>query len=291
MTVYKNLLLVLLALVLMTTGCGTVRKMTINSAVPTFEDFTILFNKNDDPQTVKEALPTILLTIDGMVSVSPKNKDLLALASQAYCAYSLGFIEDEDPERAKKLYIKGRDYGLQALKLKRSFRRAMEKPGSDFNAAVDKFGKSSVPALFWTGACWGSYINLSKTDVKNLFDVPKVSALMNKVVELQEDYFYGGAHLFLGSYYSTMPSLMGGGADKANTEFQKAFEISENKFLMHHLFYAKYYAVLLQDKELFEQELQMIIDAPDDILPEQQLGTYVTKQKAEKMLKNKNKYF
>jgi hypothetical protein len=291
MTSNKKLLFCLLIFLLFTFGCGSIKKVAINSQVTTFEDITALFNENNDPQTVKEALPTILVLMDGMVDMSPKNKDLLALAAQAYCAYSLAFVEDEDPKRASKLYIKGRDYGLQALKQKRSFRKALEKPGSDFNAAVEKFGKSWVPALFWTGACWGSYINLNKTDVKTLFDVPKVRALMNRVIEKDEDYFYGGAHLFLGSYYASMPSLMGGGADKANAEFQRAFEISENKFLMHHLFYAKYYAVLIQDQELFEQELQMILDAPNDILPEQRLGTYVTKEKAQVLINNTDDYF
>jgi hypothetical protein len=55
--------------------------------------------------------------------------------------------------------------------------------------------------------------------------------------------------------------------------------------------YAKTYAVQMQDPALFKKLLAEVMDAPADILPEQQLASAVAKQKAEKLLESTDDLF
>ena len=41
-------------------------------------------------------------------------------------------------------------------------------------------------------------------------DLPIIEYIMLKVVELEDSYYYGGAHIFLGAYYSSRPPMFGG---------------------------------------------------------------------------------
>jgi hypothetical protein len=60
---------------------------------------------------------------------------------------------------------------------------------------------------------------------------------------------------------------------------------------MAYVYYAKMYAVAVQDKELFTSLLKKVIDAPYNIMPDQILPNAIAKQKAATLLENVEKYF
>ena len=72
---------------------------------------------------------------------------------------------------------------------------------------------------------------------------------------------------------------------------EKSIGLTQNKFLMAKVLYAKTYAVQLQDRTLFKKLLKEVIGAPADILPEQQLANAVAKQKAKKLLESADDLF
>jgi hypothetical protein len=51
------------------------------------------------------------------------------------------------------------------------------------------------------------------------------------------------------------------------------------------------YAVAVQDKDLFINLLNKVIDTPLDILPQQTLSNMIAKQKAQKLIENIENYF
>ncbi|MFO7738956.1 MAG: TRAP transporter TatT component family protein, partial [Desulfatiglandaceae bacterium] len=73
-------------------------------------------------------------------------------------------------------------------------------------------------------------------------------------------------------------------ADQARLYFEKAMEISQGQFYFVQYHYAKYYAVRVQNKELFVQLIQDIIDGQPDRLSAACLINSVMKQKAKKLL-------
>jgi hypothetical protein len=67
--------------------------------------------------------------------------------------------------------------------------------------------------------------------------------------------------------------------------------VNGGKFLMTQLYYAKTYAVAIQDQPLFESLLKQIEDASPDVLPEARLANLIAKQKARRLLARENELF
>ena len=114
---------------------------------------------------------------------------------------------------------------------------------------------------------------------------------MDRLLELDDTFYYGGTHALLAVYYVSRPEMFGGQSDEAQFHFKEAFEISESKYLLWQYLYARYYAVQLKDKELFINTLNGIITAPDDLLPEQAFVNAAIKQKAGDLLAHTDDYF
>lgn len=271
-------------------GCGCLMRMGVNRMAPTFEKFGAAAQRETDPDLVRDGAPSNLLMLDGLLDVSPKNRILLTTAAQAYCGYAQAFVEDQDTERAKGLYIKGRDYGMRALMTYGSFRKARAR-GERVEEAAKRLGKDEVPTMFWTAMCWAGWLNLSKRDPKALLDIPSIKGMMERVYQLDDAFYYGAPHLFFGSYYAGLPPMAGGGADKAKAEFEKAFALTGGKALLGYVMYAQSYATLIQDRKLFESTLKKVLASPADAIPDLTLVNLVSKKRAARLLKDEDKYF
>jgi len=275
-------------------GCG--RAFFVDMMVPSLAEVGRAGYRNTDPEFMRYALPGNLLTLEGLREISPENPELLLLIAQGKCGYAWAFIEEGDPSRASRYYEEGRDLALKALSLKSSLvsKTLQEKRSlSAITREIDD--RRLVPYLFWLANCWGSYLNLNLRNPRVLFSAPEVVGLMNRVIELDPDFYYGGAYLFLGAYYSAIPELAGGGLRKAYPYFEEAFKRSQRKFLLVHYYFLMNYALLLKDGEdpitgktglvLFD-EVAREVDALDpEALPEVAFVNAVVKEKVSRLKK------
>ena len=287
----------ILAVVFMFGGCATiggmrpVQRMATDMVVPSLEDMVETTLKSDDLVNAQSLMETVLPLLDGLIEFSPDNASLLTIAAEGYALYSFGFVEDVDRQRAIKLYAKGKGYGMRALKQNCYFESALES-GEDFSEAVQYLTEDDVAAAFYTSFGWAFWAirSIQEGNMMAAFDLPKITALMDRVIELDETFFEGGPHLFYGAYYGALGPNFGGGPEKAKVSFEKAFEISSN-FLTTHYFNALYYAIPTMDEELFDKELKYVLETPNDALPEMALANAVAKVKAQSLLNEKWKYF
>jgi hypothetical protein len=88
-----------------------------------------------------------------------------------------------------------------------------------------------------------------------------------------------------------MPKVMGGRPERAKEYFDRAAELTNGKFLLTYVYYAKTYAVQIQDQGLFETLLKKVDDAPVDILPEARLSNTIAKRKAKLLRERINELF
>ncbi len=270
----------------------SLKKMGVRATMPVLRGGNAALTKESDYELVKASLPGNLMMLQGLLEVDPENVEILTIAAQGFCSYAFGFVEDEDKERAKGLYRKGIEYGIKALRLGDSdFDRALKNGSPLWDAVRVLDDKDLVPAIMWTGQCIGNLVNLDMSDPENLIELPKAKALMEKVIELDDTYFYGSAHLFMAAYYAGLPATFGGGLDKAQKEFDIVFKMTERKFLLAQYFYAKLYATTSKDEKLFDDTIKEILETPSDVLPEQKLVNEIAKRKAKILLKTKSKYF
>ena len=244
-----------------------------------------------DLDIAEKAIASDLKLLEGLIKTDPKNQQLLLLASQGFDAYALGFVEDFQPQRAKTFYLRGRDYGLRALLRGRSSAISLTGPIDDFENSLADFKKKDVPALFWTANNWAGWINLNFDEPVALAQLPRVQLLMQKVLQLEPSFFFGGAHLFFGVNYAARPPLLGGNIELAEDHFQKCFEYSRWKFLLPRVYYAKYVATRQLDEALFQSMLEKVIATPDDVLPGEQLANAIAKRKAQMLLSKMEEFF
>jgi hypothetical protein len=282
--------LALSVVVFLYSGCS-LDKFIIRQTGTLVDYGVISLYQESDLQIAKTALESNIKLLEGMIIGDPDNRDLRLLTCQAFSGYALGFAEDTDPQRAKQLYLRGRDHGLYVLHQNEIYTDNESKKLEVFQAALEQIGMDDIDALFWTAFAWAGWINLSLDDPQAFIDLPKVQAMMNRVMELDETYFMGAPLLFFGTVWGLKPRMLGGDPEKAKEYFEKNLEITAGKFLLTYVYYARFYAAKILDEDLYEQLLGKVRDAPDDVLPDYQLLNVIAKEKAKRLEAQKDNIF
>lgn len=284
----KTSFLIILALALFP---GCIQMIAIRSVGGIMDYGFEAFNEESDLQIAQQALGSNLKLLEALIKADPDNKKFLLLASQGYNAYALAFAEDDSAQRAAALYLRGRDYALKALNSNERFTNAVDKDLKTFTDAVLSLSKEDIPAVFWTAFGWGGFINLSRDDPSALADLAKANVMMEFVLKHDAAFYYGGAHLYFGSVVGSTPAALGGKPEIARDHFEKAIELSGGKFLLAYVYYAKTYAVQVQDQHLFEELLNKVRTTSLNVLPEARFPNAVAKKKAELLLEKESELF
>jgi hypothetical protein len=251
----------------------------------------IALYEESDLGLAEQAMASDIKLLEGMIIGDPDNEHLLLLTAQALAGYALGFAEDENPERAKKLYLRAKAYGLRVLRQNDSFAEADTGSLDDYTRAVKNLDEDYIGALFWTGFAWAGWINLSIDNPRAMIDLTKVQILMERVLEINEAYFNGSTHLFFGSVWGIKPPMLGGDLQKAKAHFDRNLEITGGKFLLTYVYYALYYAAKILDEDLFNSFVAKIEDTPADVLPGYELLNMIAKKKVKYLKAFAKKWF
>lgn len=273
----------ILLLTLLLSGCGLSKLSNIQ--------------KEGDLDVVETTLEKNLKTLERLTKLG--NKSLIVKTSRAFSSYS-GFLEDRmeeaeiagdfetaDEMRNKAIahYARSEMYAFKALsKSDKTFKNARTVDPDTFEKAVQKVRKKDVEPLFWAAYSVGRGISLQKHDPMQVIDLDRVELMMKRVLELDESFYFGSAHLFYAVYWGDRSPAIGGDPDKAKEHIDRVDEINEGKFLMSKFYLAKYYAYPKQDVELFKNALQEVIDAPDNIYPDEDAATSLAKARSQRLL-------
>jgi tetratricopeptide (TPR) repeat protein len=248
-------------------------------------------NRETDLQLARDAMPANLKLLEGMLLEDPNNSELLIYAAEGFHGYSFGFVEREDPARAKQLYRRCYAHAQQALQLAGIDVNPESAGPGEVESAVSKAGKKAVPALFWTASCLAKWINLSRDDMSLVASLSNSAILMERVMELDDEFYYGGPHIFFGVYYGGRAPMLGGDYSRAEAEFRRAAEINDNKLLIVDLLQAEFLDRQRLDQQAFQQHLTAILAAPDDLYPEMALVNGIAKQQAAILLDYEDDWF
>ncbi|RMF86372.1 MAG: hypothetical protein D6736_15240 [Nitrospinota bacterium] len=288
-------------------GCtGIMKRITLSSSRTLIADSIAVINSESDLTIAEAAITGNLELLTLLVQHFPRDRDLLVQAAQAFGGYAFAFVEEEmeqkrgvdetqarwQQERAKRLYLRARDYGWRALRLiDPSFPPIPQASLEQLQAAVAGLDKEAVPALFWTAYAWANWINLERSSLAALAQLPKAEVMMRRVLALDDGYFHAGPHLFFAIYYGGRSRQLGGDPERARFHFERALELTRGRYLLVHVFYARFYAVQVQDRSLYVQLLQTVLEAPDDLDPRQRLANQLAKQRARRYLQKVDELF
>jgi TPR repeat protein len=156
---------------------------------------------------------------------------------------------------------------------------------------LKRLGKKDVPYIFWAATCWVNWIRLNLDSIEAISELPRVESLMKRALELDEGFYYGGPHLFMGIWFASRPKIVGGDLKKAQEHFLKALDLGQGKFLMAYVYYANYYARKMTDKDLFTSTLQKVLETPAETSPDLVLINTVAKKQAKELLSRVGEYF
>ena len=285
-----RLRLLLVFLIAFPTACSINKKMTVISAASLVEDVARASYKQSDLRVIREGMPAYLMLMDGMVEAWPDNDRLLLAAAQAYSSYATAFVGADDAGFRDALLLRAKTYGLQALE-QRGISAPLTAPFAEFERQVGQMTRSDLPYVFWSASCWASWISAHTDSIAAVAELPRVETLMRRALALDETYYYGGPHIFMGILYASRPPVAGGSLERSQQHFLKAIEIGQGKFLTAYVYYADYYARKAFDRELFVSVLNQVLETPAGIVPELTLLNTVARQKAEALLGKTDDYF
>jgi hypothetical protein len=248
--------------------------------------------KQNDLELVRLGAPSYLLLIDGLAEGNPEDVETLTAAARLYSSYGAAFVSGNDPERARLMSQKARDYAFQAMSLRnKTFAELYDKPFEEFAPVPPSMKKGDEDLLLLVVSTWAAYIEAHKEDWDVLVDLAKIDALTQRLLELDETHYYGFGHLIMGVLKTLAPPALGGKPEEARMHFERAIEISKGNFLQAHVLYAERYARLVYDRPLHDRLLNHVVETPADTVPELTLINTVAKRRASELLAGADDYF
>ena len=254
-------LLPALLLVAWTSGCSTLMNRAVSGVS---ENLTTSILDQDDPETVRQAVPAYLILLDSFVAGDPEDAAGLRRTSALYAAYGSTLVDD--PERASKLTGRAWDYGQRALCLEYKIDCEIRSVQfDDWSSFLESRNTDDAPALFDFASAWLAFMQAHSSDFVTLAELPKAEALLETLEQINEGYEEANINLYLGILKSLRPPALGGDFDAAQGYFLKAIELSDGKDLNAKVSYARFYARTLYERELHDELLNDVVSAdPSD---------------------------
>lgn len=283
-------------------GCA-LKRVTINALGDAIADSGSTFSSDDDPELVKAAVPFSLKLMESLLAESPRHRGLLTAAASGFTQYAYAFVEQESDElrktdlsrsrelraRAKKLYLRARDYGLRGLTLcRKDFVPALE---ADPRAAVAKLTAADVPLLYWTAAAWVAAVTADKTDALLIGDLPKVDAMLERALELDERFEHGALPALMIAYETVRQGVDGDPYVRAEQRFRRALELSEGKLAGPYVSLAESVCIATENRERFVQLLGAALAIDPGAAPDSRLANVIMQDRARWLNEHVDDYF
>lgn len=290
----------LLALLLVP-GCS-IKKYALKGVANSLTEGPDVFGTDEDPELIRDALPFGLKTMESLLQALPTHEGLLVSLCKGYTAYTYAFVQSEGDllvntdyaratalhERARKLYVRARGYGLRALALRH--KGIADSLAMSPDRAAATLTSRELPALYWTAASWGSAISLGKDRPDMLADLPAIRALVVRGLQLDEKFEAGSFHE-AAILLDALPEVMGGSVTSARSHFLRAVEISADKRASPYMTLAQSVSVMKQDRAEFRRLLGRVLEFDPDADPSQRLATIVMQRKARSLLEHQDEFF
>lgn len=274
----------------------SMRTFAINRLGDALAESGATYASDDDPTLVREALPFALKLIESLLDQSPRHRGLLLAAAGGFTQYTYAFVQEEADEaedrdlaaaaalreRARRLYLRARDYGLRGLQVRHDGITEALRSGS--GAAVARAEREDVPLLYWTAAAWGGAIAMKKDDPDLLADLPVVEALLKRGLELDPEFDHGAIHELLIAFEGSRSEAMGGSIERARVHFKEALRLSGGQRASPLVDLAETVSVRLQDRAEFEDLLRRALAIDADARPEWRLANLAMQRRARWLL-------
>jgi len=283
-------------------GCS-IKRIAVNQLGNALASGGSVYSSDDDPELIRAALPFSLKLIESLLAESPEHTGLLMAATSGFTQFSYAFVqvdaekvELEDVEaadvirnRARRLYLRARDYGLRGMDVNHPGFAAQlrDNPTETVSAAE----REDVAWLYWLAASWGAAISISKDNPQLISEQVIVEALIDRALQLDEAFDQGAIHSFLISYEMVRQGAEGDPAARAQRHFERAIALSKGKLAGPYVTYAESVMIQKQDAKTFQSLLEKALAIDADAVPQSRLMNLIMQNRAKWLLSRLDELF
>lgn len=280
------LIALLMAGFLPSLGCSS---LIASQASKLGDDISSAIYNSNDVASVGQAIPTFLVLVDSMIESNPEDADLLKTGASLNDAYAGVFVPE--PERRSKLSAKSLNYAWRSVcSHRQEYCQWRSMQFTEFDKAVEQLEPKDLPYAYTLAVSWLNWIRANSDDWNAVAQLSRPERLLQQVVELDDSYGNGMAHLYLGGIATLLPPALGGKPEQGKLHFERAIEISEGQNLMAKVVYARQYARLMFDQELHNRLLTEVLAGDPDV-PGYVLINTVAQEEATALLAEAAEYF
>lgn len=293
---FHRSLLLAVALTLATTGCTTVKRTAVNTLGDALAGGGTAYASDDDPELIRAAAPFSLKLMESLIAETPRHRGLLLAAASGFTQYGYAFVQQDADERestdlaaasalrdrARRLYLRARDYGLRGLAVTYpNFPAALR---ADPRAAVRACTVADVPLLYWTAASWAAAISIKKDRPDLITELPQFEALLDRALALDETFDHGAIHTLLITYELARQGAPGDPLARSRAHFDRALALGGGHEASPLLAFAEAVCVQTQDRAQFESLLRQALALDADARPGSRLVNLVMQRRARWLL-------
>jgi hypothetical protein len=286
----------------LTAGC--VDRLVQRPTLDLIERSLPAIEAESDPDLAEAAAAPAIVQLQGFHAAWGPSPRLTLLLARATCGYAAGFVADHEEDAA----LRGDAAAARALSararalLGRCARWALEGLGDRFAAILDAqdgearailaaAGAADAPPLYWLGVALAASIGVDPDDPKLLALAPRVIAILERVVVLDDGIDHGRAHVILGILYAAQSAAVGGEPARGRAHFERALALTGGRLLLARVMMARTYAVSTRDPALFDRLLAEVLRTPASSWPEQRLDNELAQRKARRYQAHRDRWF
>lgn len=283
--------------VVFTSACSP-KRYAVDSVGDMLAEGDSVYESDDDIVLIGEALPFSLKLVESLLLESPAHRGLLLTASRGYVLYAYAYVHYEAElaslvdldrvrelrARARKLYLRGFGYAMQALDL--------AYPGFEAALALDPVEAASkirlssserdLPYMYWSASSLGLAISVSKHDPALLARLPEVEALLDRALALDEAWDEGALHEFMITWAAAQRT--GAKEPVLRQHYDRALELSGGSRASLYVSMAEAVTVQKQDRAEFRTLLESALAVDPDIDPGNRLMNAIAQRRAKWLL-------
>ena len=289
------------------TGCN-LTSVLIKGTVDGAAEFTeAKGGEFNDPELVGTVIASSIVTNEGNLYYVPDYEPLLRSAIFANVAYGVGWLNAaatdaelagkyDDVEvlnkRASNLFARALALTKRMLRLRDDgFDAAMAGGIDTFKIWIDDnfYEKRDAPVLLTSGVAYFVSMLKSPEGLAASVDIPYARYMIERSVELDPELDGSQGLSVLGTYWCTVPAMVGGNPKLGYELMQRAMKNTNRGNHSIMVSTAERCATALQDRKLFHDLLTEVIEAGD--VPKYRLSNKLARRQAGRLLRQIDELF
>ncbi len=260
-------------------SCGTVKRSAISMGSGVINEASYELETESNWENFRRAVPGNLKMIEGLLYVNKNNSNLMATLTKGYGAYSFvvydtlnleDFLsengDEKNREQALLNYRRSVEYGLQFFKengldydqlLKASNN---EKDMFELLDSEISDDDTDVEAVFFTGLSFMNMVNLNKTNLKLVAQLPVAKGMIDWACSKKPKIGGNNCQVIDAIYMASRPRTFGGDPERGKQLFKKFIAANPDHWFAR-IAYIQFYLIPMMDDLEYKKQKAFFVKA------------------------------